>query len=124
VWFFFVRIITVKNSPRLDDLQPPLHERKNLSILLLPVNTGDNSAAGGLEAGLGVIVEKIDVEAEDADSDGERRVRYLLLASAVRKGTWISDHPMNPYSAEDMEEKMAIPSRGTYLKKGQKWCVG
>lgn len=59
-FIFYIRVITRGNSPSGEGME--LHKLKNISILVNGLVPGEDCVAGGLETGLGVLVQAQDEE--------------------------------------------------------------
>ena len=117
---FFIRqnLITGKSWEGLN-----LHERKDLSVIISALGVKEGrTTTGGLERGLGALVEGT---AWGSDCVHQvHHVRYLRYVSVIKANSFYDLHPNHPWSAAELQEKLLPPLEGMYTGEDQMWCVG
>jgi hypothetical protein len=111
---FFIRLNLSVNPP-WEGLNIEVRP-KRLAIILQCVRSSADTAAGGFEAGIGTLVEVLQMGEEIF-------CKYLRLTSVVKKDKFWDTHPLVPWKHVEIKEKLLPPISGMYLHSDQKWCV-
>lgn len=111
---FFIRLNLTVNPP-WEGLNLEARPRR-LAVILQYVRSSADVAAGGFEAGLGILVEVL-------QTGDEIFCKYLRLTSVVKKDHFMDTHPIVPWKDVEVEERFSSPVLGTFLRSDQKWCV-
>lgn len=112
---FFIRQNLREKAPSWKGLE--LHTYARLAVLVHPVSTCEDEAAGGMDIALGALIEVVEMGEENY-------VRYLRFVSVIKKGSLSDRHPSVPWSVVELEEKERKLVKGAFITDEQKWCIG